>query len=258
MSRISFSNIFHGEYLQYVSKYCERIQKLLNEYDVVIFMARKAICFYESMLLNGAITPTDCIVISSRATEYSILSDYRNKRIAVVDDVVVKGDSLKYAVSRLNEFGISPDVLVIACEKVALSMLGDKGDYTLYDTYIALSKDEIYSFAGMITEYIEASMCPFNIDQPIYSLNLRQDELQSLLYQNHAVNITSGLQQKYGITSSVIFLTIGKPELSGFFRFKKCPACNAWAGQPRDFDYLKAFLISLVMALAMAAWFSDV
>ena len=215
MSRISFSNIFHGEYLQYVSKYCERIQKLLNEYDVVIFMARKAICFYESMLLNGAITPTDCIVISSRATEYSILSDYRNKRIAVVDDVVVKGDSLKYAVSRLNEFGISPDVLVIACEKVALSMLGDKGDYTLYDTYIALSKDEIYSFAGMITEYIEASMCPFNIDQPIYSLNLRQDELQSLLYQNHAVNITSGLQQKYGITSSVIFLTIGKPELSG-------------------------------------------
>ena len=70
----------------------------------------------------------------------------------------------------------------------------------------------------------------------------------------------------------------------GFFRFKKCPACNAetypvcrwstrrgmvhvelygvefnaWAGQSRDFDYLKAFLISLVMALAMAAWFSDV
>ena len=52
MSKPEFADIFSGEFLGYVTKYRERIQKILNEYEVVIFMARKAICFYKAMKLN--------------------------------------------------------------------------------------------------------------------------------------------------------------------------------------------------------------
>ena len=70
MQKVSFSNVFKGNYLKYITKYKENIQIVLDEYDVVIFMARKAICFYESMVLNGEIKATDCQgSLSSNQTE---------------------------------------------------------------------------------------------------------------------------------------------------------------------------------------------
>lgn len=208
MNNDFISNVFYGNYFQYIAKYKERIQKALYEYDVVIFMARKAICFYEAMRLNGEIKPTNCTVISSRATDYNILPHLKNKRILVVDDVVVKGDSLRVVVSRLKEYDIHPDVLVIACEREFPATLGDNQDYNLKDSYLTLTKEGIYSFAAMITEYIEASMCPFNVDQPIYTIKADWEEIKRITYQDHAVDITSGVQQKFGIKSTVIYITL--------------------------------------------------
>ena len=80
MSTTIFSNIFKGNFLNYVTKYKENIQKVLYEYDIVIFMARKAICFYESMVANGEIKKTNCEVYSSRIIDYNVLEKIKDKK----------------------------------------------------------------------------------------------------------------------------------------------------------------------------------
>lgn len=91
MALISFNEIFSGDYLQVVTQYSKQIQRILDSYDIAIFMARKAICFYKSMVINKKIKPTKCQVISSRVLEYNTIGNFRDKKIAVIDDVVVKG-----------------------------------------------------------------------------------------------------------------------------------------------------------------------
>jgi len=211
MSKPKFADIFTGEFLGYVAHYCERIQEIINEYDVVIFMARKSVCFYKAMSLNGElIVPPSCNILSSRIITYNVLEKYKGKKIAVVDDVVVKGESLKRVISKLNEYSISADILVVACDETMdiKTYIKQYKNLSIYDTYVVLKQKDIFSFAGMITEYIEASMCPFNIDYPIYTLDIKDSALNEFLYMNHAIDITSGTQQHYCITNNVIYLTI--------------------------------------------------
>jgi orotate phosphoribosyltransferase len=107
MKKPTFADIFSGEFLGYISQYRKHIQEILDKYDVVIFMARKAVCFYRAMVLNGElVVPLSCAILSSRITDYNVLEKYKGKRIAVVDDVVVKGESLKNVVAKLNEHDI--------------------------------------------------------------------------------------------------------------------------------------------------------
>lgn len=214
MSKQLLSEIFPGDFFQYVSKYCVRIQYVLDNYDIVVFMARKAICFYEALVLNGEISPSKCKVISSRAVEYNVVKDFAGKKIAIIDDVVVKGESINQVVSLLkNELQIKPDIYVIACRSTFPSTLSNDVEFNLTDTYIELDQKDIYAFAGMITEYIGASMCPFNIDQPMYTFKYDRDSLNSILYQNHAVDISSGLQIKHKIHSNVIYFSATKCDL---------------------------------------------
>ena len=223
MSKPEFADIFSGEFLGYVTKYRERIQKILNEYEVVIFMARKAICFYKAMKLNKELdVPNICDVFSSRIISYNILHKYKGKKIAIVDDVVVKGESLKRVVSKLTEYNIKADILVVACN-VDIETDFKKFDYPIFKKYVVLEQKDVYSFAGMITEYIEASMCSFNIDQPIYTVDIENHALKELLYENYALDISSSTQQYYSIMNKIIYLRLKQdiPNDSPLFLLKR-------------------------------------
>lgn len=65
MARVKFTDIFTGDYLAVMTGYRERIQYILESYEVAVFMACKAVCFYTAMKNNGEITDTDCHVMSS-------------------------------------------------------------------------------------------------------------------------------------------------------------------------------------------------
>ena len=206
MNKVSFSNIFKGNFLRYVTKYKENIQMVLREYDVVIFMARKAICFYESMVANGEIKKTNCEVFSSRILDYNVINRIKGKKIAIVDDVVVKGTSLNRVISIFDKENLKSFVLVVACEASFPDKLTQSDNFEICNSYVTLNQADIYSFAGMITEYIEASMCSFNIDQPIYTItNLPKQSLNKLFVDYNAIDITSGLQQIYEIENKVIY-----------------------------------------------------
>ncbi|MDR0752069.1 MAG: phosphoribosyltransferase [Christensenellaceae bacterium] len=205
MALLTFQQVFSGDFLTKVTKYSERIQTIINNYDIVIFMARKAVCFYKSMIINKVIIPNNnCRVTSNRIIGYNVLEELKGKRIAVIDDVVVKGESIGRVAKTLEHLSISADYYVLACkidfvESVFLE------DVKLQKTYAYYEESEIYELAKLITQYIEASMCPFNIDQPIFDVSDYAKLLRKRLGDVGAFDITSGLQRKFGISSFVVY-----------------------------------------------------
>ena len=214
MGQLELADIFPAVYLGYVAHYRERIQAIVNEYDVVIFMARKAICFFKALQRNGEIrVPSTCTVLSSRILDYDILDTLKGRKIALVDDVVVKGDSLRAATRRITTEGMKARILVSAVTE-SFEIDAGRGSplTTCFERNAVLQEDELLAFAGMITEYIEASMCPFNIDQPIFNLDTTERDIQQLLYDTEALDITSDNQRKHGLSSHVMYFT-GTPVL---------------------------------------------
>ncbi len=206
MKNVPLSKVFNGEYLRVITNYSNTIKKVLETYDVVIFMARKAICFYHSMIINGVLTPSDCEVVSSRVLDYNNISKLKNRKIAIIDDVVVKGHSLEKVLSEFDKHNISCHVYVAACEEKIAQKLLNNTSHCVSQKFVYLDSAEIYLFSGLITEYIELSMCPFNIDQPIYESKISIEEIVEKINSLNPFIITSGIQKKYNITSKVLYL----------------------------------------------------
>ena len=212
MGKVELSDIFRGEYLETVTAHISRIQEILDEYDVAIFMARKAICFYEALKDNGEVTNSNCRVVSGRIVYYNTLKSYKNKRIAVIDDVVVRGNSINRVATTLKDYGIIADYYVAACELRFQTEF--ENTYSLsIEAHTTYSLNEIYHFSGLITQYIEASMRTFNVDSPIYDVTNPSEDVNSILDDSGAVHLTSGLQEKFGIESrSIYFMYACTPE----------------------------------------------
>lgn len=205
MKKVNLSDIFSVEYLDVITKYKERINDLLSKYDFVIFMARKAICFYKALVANNEIVPNGkCIVLSSRALSYDIMDIFKGKKVAVVDDVVVRGKTISYSKKVFEKNGIDVDIYFFACRKEFIDAV-DFGD-SIKSSYIYLSDTNICQISNYITEYISASMIPYNVDQPIYRIIYKQKEEyeKNFLNINDISNITDGFQKIYGIQNLTI------------------------------------------------------
>lgn len=202
---ISLTNIFPQKYSEITQKYVKRLEKIIEEYDAIIFMARKAICFYDSLVLQGEVSKNvSCCIMSSRALEYSVLKRFIGKNVAIIDDVVVKGTSVAAAMKNLQEVGIEPDIFIAACDT---DFVETSHEYKTYikEPYVILSETDICEFATYITRYIEATGCPYNIDQPIYQLEFNTYEgREQFLKNNKNVEITSSTQKEFGVSSRVI------------------------------------------------------
>ena len=112
---VPISDLFPDKYYQITQNYIGKLEMLQERYDVIIFMARKAICFYKALVINGEISvKSNCKVYSSRILDYNVLDKFVDKKIALVDDVVIKGLSLEYATKILKGAGLSFDIYVAA------------------------------------------------------------------------------------------------------------------------------------------------
>lgn len=212
MGKRSLADIFGNDYLNLMASYKARIQNILGTYDVAIFMARKAICLYNALKYNEEVVETKCRVISSRVIDYDSLMRFREKKVAVIDDVVVKGTSIEHVARKLIEAGVEADYYVVACEEQFGREFAN-GKISLQKIFTCYPQADIYQFSGLITQYIEASMCTFNVDSPIYDVTSDMDGIKKLLLENGAANLTSGLQQKFGIESWSLYLEYsGNPQ----------------------------------------------
>lgn len=202
----SLETIFSDKYAQIVRKHVERLKKLIKQYDVIIFMARKSICFYNALILQDEIEKDNkCCIISSRALEYDILKKFVGKRVALIDDVVVKGTSITKATNHLKSMGITPDIYIAACGTDFIQNESFEYKMLIQKPYVILNKIDICELATYITQYIVASGCPYNIDQPIYKVRFNgQEEITAFFEKNNCVDTTSKIQEKFDIISRVI------------------------------------------------------
>ena len=207
MSKVELSDVFNGEFLNIISKYKKRIQNILSHYDIAIFMARKAICFYDALRYNDEIFETKCRVISSRVLDYNTLDTFQGKKIAVIDDVVVRGQSLSRVASILLSADIEADYYVVACEEDFCKAFNNDTKI-LKETYNIFPSNSIYQLSGVITKYIEASMRTFNVDSPLFDLSNNKSIVKNLLYDRGTVCLTSGTQSKFGIESRDLYFQI--------------------------------------------------
>ena len=68
-----------------------------------------------------------------------------------------------------------------------------------------MAKEDIYQLSKHIADFIEASMCPYNIDQPIYSLRCFDEKLlMDFLEKHNLIDITSSQQREYGVSSYIL------------------------------------------------------
>jgi hypothetical protein len=196
--------LFPVGYRDTITRYKNNLSDIFDKYDVAIFMARKAICFYKALVLEKHLQqPTHCKVVSSRVLDYNVFDDFKGKKIIVIDDFVVGGESLTKTMQMLSRNNIEADVYILACSEDAFNA-GSIGIQNIIKQYSILSKNDTFLLSQYITTFIEAAKCPYNIDQPIYNLEYSTvDEFDALVRNLKLVDITSNVQRVHGIESYV-------------------------------------------------------
>ena len=198
-------NSFPPEYRELILRYKKDLEQIFKEYQVVIFMARKAICFYKSLVISGFIDkPQNCEIYSSRILTYNIHNKFKDKKVVVVDDVMIKGRSLNKALEILHKnHNIKADVYIMARPKVEDDDIL-KG-FNIVGTFAEITNKDTLAFSKHIADFIESNMCPYNIDQPVYSLSgINESKITNLIKTHKLIDISSELQSKHEIKSYVL------------------------------------------------------
>lgn len=200
------NDCFPVDYRDIIRAYISQIETILSNYDVVVFIARKAICFYHALKSVGAFDNDDTVVVfSSRALTYNDLSFFKNKKIALIDDVVVEGTTLRKSLDIFAENDLFPDIYMAACRKDFIKEKIAPYEEKLSTKAVFLSDSNIYAFAAYIIRFIEMTKCPYNIDYPIYNVKFASvEQFHSFMNKFAYVDITTPLQKKRGIGNYVI------------------------------------------------------
>lgn len=198
--------IFGAKYYDKICTYIETIQNAIDSYDIVVFMARKAYCFYKALIDNKLIVQRDnCTILSSRAITYNGI-DFSSKKIAIIEDVVILGDSLSEIIKEKNFDDVQLDVYMLACSKDFSIKLQNEGSKNKFNPTFVLENDELLELATLITNYIIYEMIPYNADYPVYCFNFSDYEELDCFFNNYNFyNITDLIHCKNNsITEGVI------------------------------------------------------
>ncbi|MDE5588650.1 MAG: phosphoribosyltransferase [Acetatifactor sp.] len=178
---------FSGELETQIMKYCKKLEAISEEYDVLIFMARKAICFYDALILNNMVKkPNHDVVITTSSRILSYDCEFlKGKKIALLDDIVLKGTTLNETIKFLLEKEINNfDIYYIASQSLENEKLKQIKSF-LKEPILELESSEILILSNSITNYINASACSYNVDYPVFYLNSGEDFYVNYILKNN-------------------------------------------------------------------------
>lgn len=158
---------FSGEMKNQIRKYCDFIDEISKNYDVLIFMARKAICFYNALVESKEIhISSNVVVASSRILQYEC-GYLKGKKVALIDDIIVKGKTLGEAEKAIKRIGVADyDIYCIASPNTYVNKRLKNCNGNPWE----LKSDEILVLGNAITNYITSNSCTYNIDYPVFCL----------------------------------------------------------------------------------------
>lgn len=193
-----FMACFDPTIAPYVVEFGKRLTRYTEEYDVVLLMARKAVCFAEALRLLR-LTSYQCIVTSQRVLDLN-LEWLRNKKIAIIDDALITGTTIYQTVQKLKRVGCNVDVYVLCVntEWWSPQLVQPK------DPYLKLNDERTASFCSDIVDAISLIPIPYSTDYPLYTgLRLYPEDFDSLLSTPYWLvnDVTSSLQVKRRVFS---------------------------------------------------------
>lgn len=183
--------------------------------DVFVLMAHKAVRLFQVLLDQGKLNERigEKIIISSQALDY----DCRyllNKKIVIIDDVVISGASLAGAVDKLLNIGIPEDnieIIALARDKEYQTMLfTNKDGQNILHCDAVLDDSTCIELSNNISKAFSFYGTPYDIDYPIYeSIDLTSNKIQLLFNKMlWRTESTTNLDQEAGdVAPYILFPT---------------------------------------------------
>lgn len=193
--------------------FCDEINQ--SSADVFILMAHKAVQLFQVLLDQEYIDESisQKTVISSQALDYDC-QYLINKKIAIIDDIVISGTSIASAVHKLLAIGVGEDnieIITLARDKKyqTMSFDNDNGSSALHCNTV-LDDAACIELSYSISKAFSFYGIPYDIDYPTYSaINLHENKIQLLFNQLlWRTEISTNIDQQNGnVTPYILFPT---------------------------------------------------
>lgn len=183
-------------YHSLIIEYGKRLSEYSREYDVLIFMARKSVCFAE-MLRYLRLSNFESIVTSNRILDFD-LNWLKGKRVAIIDDALITGTSLYQVKKKLSDICLSVDVYVLCINEEFWSkeLIEPKKPYAV------LSDIQTAEICSDIVDSISLVPIPYATDYPLYpGFVIDESDYEALFSSGDWMisDVSSSLQQRKNV-----------------------------------------------------------
>ncbi len=195
MNKIILSDFFNSQELERIQTYIRHLNIILQEKDIAIFMARKAICFYDALVKNGEIKENKCHITTNRIFTFNA-SYLKDKEVVLLDDVVVQGITLTNAIQDVKKFTDKFEVYVLAIKEENIKNINFKGKIISNPQIL---NDDVLTLSNSITNYITASNCSYNIDFPVFTSSISEEIYETIRAKTTLKVISNKIHDNYYI-----------------------------------------------------------
>lgn len=191
-------------------KYCDRINQ--SDADVYIIMAHKAVQLFRVLVDQDYIhiRLNDKVIISSQALDFDC-SYLKNKKIIIIDDIIISGTSIASAIHKLINLGVDADnieIIALARDTDYQTMVfeNNQGDNILGCNTL-LEDTECIELSYLISKAFCYYGTPYNVDFPTYDFIIGQNKEQAFFREFlwDTFSTTNDDQQVGAVSSFSIF-----------------------------------------------------
>lgn len=195
---------------EFVQMYCDKINAC--KADIFIIMSRKGTCFFDVLYEDGAIyLDEDQQVISDIALDFPI-NISPNKKIAILDDIVITGVSIAKIANILIDRGIPEEnisIITLACslDCTPLSFSSSNSDTSPFFCACRIPDEDCAELSNIIASILSAFGNLHDVDFPVYTpFVISEAELQKVLNPNtwNIYNISNSKMFKNEIETIIL------------------------------------------------------
>ena len=189
--------------------------------DVFVIMAHKAICLFKVLQEQNYINIGNKTIISNLSLDFET-ENFNNKKIAIIDDIMISGTAVSSAVNKAISCGVDKNnisviVLAVDTDYMRMQFINELDmDVLECDTY--WKDNECIKLSSNLSNAFSYYGIPYDYDFPIYE-GIRIDTVSDVLFHNFFWNVfdISNDYQKRG--DICLYLIIPKKVfLNSFYR----------------------------------------
>jgi nucleoside phosphorylase len=159
-----FLNYFPAMYRSHIIQFAKNIANL--DVDIILLTARKSLCFFSALNTLELFVPKDKIIISERWAEHD-LAWVKDKKIAIVDEVIISGSSISKLYKDLEK--AKPASISIYCMFINETWFANNlfENINLVRNYISLKEGDAQALSSAIVDAFKVIPRPYNTDYPM-------------------------------------------------------------------------------------------